>query len=509
MLGKRLAFGPFLLNTDNGTLLRDGEPVGVGLRGVRLLAALLKRSGEVLTKTELMDAAWSGFAVEESNLSVQIALLRKALGPSPKGGDWIVTIPRVGYRFVGPSTGPETGAQLPEKPSLAVLPFANLSNDPEQEFFAEGLADEIITTLSKLSGLTVIACNTSFAYRGSSVDARRAAKELDVRYVLAGSVRKGGNRIRITAQLTDSRSGGHVWAERYDRELADIFVVQDDVARQIVEALQVTLTPSEVIGLAHSGTRNVEALDAFLRARATQRGTTQNLEVFRRGNELLRHAIECDPAYTEAYAALAIAYVQDYLNRWTGDPDQSLAEARRIANQAIEQDPEDPFAHAAGGLVAMFSKDLVRAAAEAETALSLNPNHAMGHNLRGSICIYSGEPLAAISHIERAIRLDPAYTQQHLHFLGMAYLVAGRYETAAALLRERILLAPETDVTRSYLAAALGHLGEIEEARRIWRELMALNPNYSFAERIGRIPFQNQADVDRIADGLRKAGLLD
>ena len=507
MIRKRLAFGPFLLNPESGTLLRDGEPVAVGHRGVLLLEALLQRSGEVLTKTDLIDAAWSGMAVEESNLSVQIALLRKAIGPSPDGGDWIVTIPRIGYRFVGSSAEQGTGAQLHPKPSLAVLPFANLSNDPEQAFFAEGLAEEIITTLSKLSGLAVIACNFSFANEGSSVDVRHAARELGVRYVLAGSVRKGGNRIRMTAQLIDSRGGDHVWAERYDRELADIFAVQDDVTRQIVKALEVTLTPSEVTGLAHSGTKSIEALDCFLRARAMQRGPTQNLDIFNRSSELFREAIERDPGYAGPYAGLGLAHLINYQNRWTDDPDRSLAEGRRLADQAIEKDPDEPYAHAVAALAAMFSKDLERASSEVEAALSLNPNQPLAVSVRGNICVYSGEPLAAIPHIERAMRLDPFYTQGYLHHLGVAHTIAGKYEAAAALFKERILLVPETDMTRAYLASVLGHLGATEEARRVWRELKAIKPDYSFAESLGRMPFRNLADVERIAEGLRKAGL--
>lgn len=343
MLRKRFAFGPFLLNPESGTLLRDGEPVAVGHRGILLLEAFLQRAGEVLTKTDLIDAAWSGMAVEESNLSVQIALLRKALGPSPDGGDWIVTIPRIGYRFVGPSTSPVPAGVHLQPTTLAVLAFANLSNDPEQAFFAEGLADEIITTLSKLSGLLVIARNSSFAYKGTSVDVRRVAKELGVRYVMEGSVRRSGNRVRIIAQLNDGETGGHIWAERYDRELADIFAVQDEVTRQIVEALEVTLTPSEVTALAHNGTKNVEALDCFLRARAMLRGPTQNLEVYKRITALLHQAIEADPAYAAPYAALAMAHVIDYQNRWTDDPERSLVEGKRLADQAIEKEPKRAF----------------------------------------------------------------------------------------------------------------------------------------------------------------------
>jgi TolB-like protein/Tfp pilus assembly protein PilF len=461
----------------------------------------------VLTKANLLDAAWSGMAVEESNLSVQIALLRKALGPSPDGGDWIATIPRIGYRFVGPSTEPErTGTQQLARPSLAVLPFANLSNDPEQAFFAEGLADEIITTLSKLSGLLVIARNSSFAYKGTSLDVRRVAKDLGVRYVMEGSVRRSGNRVRIIAQLNDGEIGGHIWAERYDRELADIFAVQDEVTRQIVEALEVTLTPPEVTALAYSGTKNIDALDYFLRARAMQRGP-YNFEVYRRITALLHQAIEADPAYAAAYAALAMAHVIDYQNRWSDDPDQSLVEGKRLADQAIEKDPNEPSAHSVAALVAMHCKNFERWAAEVDAALSLNPNHPHAYSLRGNLHIYSGKPLAGIRDIERAMRLDFSFTQASLHHLGVAHTVAGQYEAAAALFKERILLVPETDMSRAYLAAVLGHLGEVEEARKVWRELMAINPSYSFAERIGRMPFQNQADVERIMEGLKKAGL--
>jgi TolB-like protein len=508
MLRKRLAFGPFLLNPESGTLLRDGEPIAVGHRGVLLLEAFLQRPGEVLTKTDLIDAAWSGIAVEESNLSVQIALLRKALGRSPVGGDWIATIPRIGYRFVGPSTEPErAGTQQLARPSLAVLPFANLSSDPEQEFFAEGLADEIITTLSKLSGLFVVARNSSFAFKDTSVDVRRVAKELGVRYVMEGSVRRSGNRVRIIAQLNDGETGGHIWAERYDRELADIFAVQDEVTRQIVEALEVALTPSEMTVLANSGTKNIEALDCFLRARSMLRGPTLNLEVYKRITGLLRQSIDADPAYAAPYAALGMAHAIDYQNRWTGDPDRSLAEGTRLADQAIERDPNDPFAHGVAALVAMHCKNFERWSAEVDAALSLNPNYPLAHALRGNLHIYSGKPLAGIADIERAMRLDPYYTQGYLHHLGVAHTVAGKYESAAALFRERILLVPETDMSRAYLATVLGHLGEIEEARKVWRELTAINPSYSFAERIGRMPFQNQADVERIMEGLKKAGL--
>jgi TolB-like protein/Flp pilus assembly protein TadD len=506
MLARRVTFGPFLLNAEVGTLLRDGEPIAVGGRGVRLLQALLERPGEVVTKAELMDAAWPGMAVEESNLTVQIALLRKALSPSPDGRDWIATMPRIGYRFVGPATGSVQASPAGTQRSLAVLPFANLDNDPEQDFFADGLADEIITTLSRLSGLVVAARSLSFAYRGSTTDLRRIASDLHVRYILEGSVRRSGSRIRMAARLIDGETGGQVWADRYDRELADVFAIQDDVTRRIVEALEVTLGPMETPTLGQARTRDIEALGWFLRARAMMRGPGQNAEIFAQSTEFLRCAIDRDPAYAEAHAAMATALVLNYLNQWRGDPDQSLSDARRVADEGVRIDPRNPFTHFAAGLAAMFSRDLQRVASEVETVLTINPHDANAITLRGNICLYSGEPLAAIPDIERAMHLDPGFGHLHLHLLGMAHLVAGQYETAAKLFRERILQVPQTDMTRAYLAAALGHLGKTEEAMRVIHELHDINPNYSLIERLGRLPFKNQADVDGIVAGWRRAG---
>jgi TolB-like protein len=506
-----LVFGPFALDPDKGTLLRQGEPVPLGRRGVLLLEALLKRRGEIFTKTELMDAGWSGSAVEESNLSVQIALLRKALGPSPDGGEWIATIPRIGYRFLGSSLeqGGKT-VQRQTKPSLAVLPLTSLSSDPEQEYFADGLAEDVITMLSKLSGLVVIARSSSFAYKGMSIDVRHVARDLGVRFVLAGSVRRSGNRLRIVAQLSDGETGVQLWAEGYDREVADIFAVQEEVARKIVGELSITLSPKETAqwpGIPSTGTANMEAYDCFLRGRAMQRGATQNAEIIKRTSELFREAIERDPTYAAPYAALAMATAQAYYNRWTSDPDCSLAEAGRLVDEAIDRDPNDPFPHGVAALVSMYRKDFERWTSEVEISLTLDPNFAPSLSLRGTLNMYSGKPLAAIEDIERAMRLDPLFTQGYLHHLGVAHLVAGKYETAAALLRERILLVPETDMSRACLAAVLGILGDVEGARQVWSELMAINPDYSFAEGIGRMPFRNPGDLGRIRSGLLRAGL--
>jgi TolB-like protein len=505
-------FGPFLLNLDNGTLLRAGERVAVGRRGILLLAALLRRQGEIVTKAELMDAAWPGTAVEESNLSVQIALLRKAVSLEPGDEEWITTIPRIGYRFLSGSSTPEGAVdQLSPQPSLAVLAFVNLSNDPEQEFFADGLADEVITTLSKIPGLIVIARSSSFAFKGIPTDVRRIASDLGARYIVEGSIQKSGDRVRVIVQLSDGVTGSHLWAERYDRQLHDIFAVQDEVARRIVAELSAALSPVEVTlwpGITSRGTTNMEAHECLLRGRAMQRGATQNIAVFERTSELFREAIALDPAYPPPYAALGMALAQAHYNRWTDDPERSLSEAGKLADEAIRRDPASPFPHGVAALVAMYRKDFERWAFEVGKALSLNPNFAPALSLRATLNIYSGAPRAAIHDLERAMRLDPYFTQGYLHHLGVAHLVAGDYETAAEIFKERILLVPETDMSRACLCAALGNLGYFDEARGVWNELIAINPAYSFVDGIGRMPFKIPEDLARIAKGLERAGLL-
>ncbi len=396
---------------------------------------------------------------------------------------------------------------LNDKPSIAVLPFANFSGDKDQDYFADGISEDIITDLSKISGLMVISRNSTFTYKGKAIDAKQVGRDLGVRYVLEGSVRKADNRVRITGQLIDAATGGHLWAERYARHLTDIFEIQDDVTRRIVDALKVTLSPAENARLADSVTHNIDAYDLFLRGREFLLGENKSREKFEQSLKLFTRALELDPNYSQAYAGLSWAYNFDYSNRWSDTPDNSLQVAKHHAELAIQKDPNEPLAHFVASLAAMFGKDLDRAKSEAENALSLNPNFALAYATLGTICAYSGQPLAAIPAIERAMRLDPAWSQQYLHFLGTAYLLAGKYETAAALLRQRVLLVPGTDLTRAILASALGHLGEIDEARRVWRELKEINPKYSFSEHFARQPFKREEDVRQIAEGLAKAGL--
>jgi adenylate cyclase len=392
--------------------------------------------------------------------------------------------------------------------SIAILPFTNMSGDPEQEYFSDGITEDIITDLSKIAGLTVIARNSTFTYKGRSVDVRAVGRELGVLSVLEGSIRRAGQRVRITAQLVDAATGGHLWAERYDRDLTDIFEVQDDVTHRIVDALKVTLSPAEKARLADVKASNIAAYDCVLRGREFMLGKDKTRETFEQAIKFFKKAVELDPNYSQAYACLGFGHMFNYQNRWSDDPDSSLPIAKQYARQAIEKDPNEPLARCVSALAASYERDLDLAKSEIEIAISLNPNLALAHNIRGTILNFSGQPLEAIPEIELAMRLDPALSPQFLHFLGLANLLAGKYETAAALLKQRIIQVPGTDFTRAILASALGHLGDVEEARRVWRELKEINPKYSFREHYSRQPFR-QEDVEKIAVGLTKAGLQD
>jgi adenylate cyclase len=397
----------------------------------------------------------------------------------------------------------------PEPPSVAVLPFDNMSGDPEQEYFSDGMTEDLITDLSKVAGLMVIARNSSFAYKKRAVDIRTVGRELGVRSVLEGSIRRAGNRIRINAQLIDAASGAHLWAERYDRDLTDIFEVQDEVTRHIVAALKVKLTPAESARIADTPTQNLEAHALFLQGRALAMSQTMNREMFRRTQDTLSRAIELDPNMAQAYAGLALTHMFDFHNRWSDDPDSAIRKGIDLAAKAMALDPNDSFGYVAAGVMAMNLRDTERARTMLDKALALNPNDVYGISNRGTQAIFSGRPAEGLPYIERAMRLDPGFTQQYLHWLGLAHLLLGHYETAATLFRERIRLNPGTDSSRAMLAASLGHLGAFEEAREAWAGVKAVTPDYDIAARLARLPFVRPSDPESIAAGLAKAGLPD
>ena len=267
-----------------------------------------------------------------------------------------------------------------------------MSGDAEQEYFADGITEDIITDLSKLSELHVIARNSSFTYKGKTVDVKQVGRELGVRYVLEGSVRKAGNRVRVTGQLIDAPTGGHIWAERFDRDLTDIFAVQDELTQEIISALKIKLTATQKTLIAGGGTKNMDAHDLFLRGRELVSGNKRDREMFVEANRCLRRAIELDPNYAGPYAALGWAYIMDYQNRWSDTPETSMDQAGRFIDEAIAKDDKDPFVHYVAALHSLWKKDYGRWAQEADRALSLNPNYGNAHLARGLLYVYTGEP---------------------------------------------------------------------------------------------------------------------
>jgi adenylate cyclase len=394
----------------------------------------------------------------------------------------------------------------PPKLSIAVLPFANMSGDAEQDYFADGISEDIITALSKLPQLFVIARNSSFTFKGKNVHVQDVGAKLGVRHVLEGSVRKSGNRVRITAQLIDAVSGGHLWAERFDRDLTDIFAVQDDVTQHIVGALALNLTESDRQRLAPEHTRSPEAYDHFLRGRELWHRLTKETNIAAR--DVLQRAIALDPDFASAHAFLALTHGLDYLNRWGASPAESIEQAEKAAQRAVAVEDSDPWAHWALGLVCLYTRRHDEAISRAERAIVLNPNFAEAHVSLGEALYYSGRSKEALQCFERGMVLNPYFPDVHLHFRALATFQLGRYEEAVELLKQRLARNPVTDVSRALLAACYGHLGRVEDARAAWAEVLRVNPDYSLEYRRKVLPYKNPADFEVIVEGLRKVGIV-
>jgi len=394
---------------------------------------------------------------------------------------------------------------VPQKPSIAVLPFTNMSGDAEQEYFSDGMTEDLITDLSKISALFVIARNSSFAYKGRLVKVQEIGRDLGVRFVLEGSIRKSGNRVRITAQLIDAESGGHLWAERFDRDLTDIFATQDEVVEKIVRALAVTLTQGEEKRLGRRGTDNVAAYEAVLRARELLGAATR--ETVAQARAMYQRAIELDASYAVPHAGLAATAVSNYVSDWADDPGAELDQAERWARRALKLDESEPFAHMALGHVLLWRRDHDGALAEFRSMIALDPNFAQGHSATGLALMYAGRAAEALEAFALSKRLDPHYPSIVLHYLAQANFSLGNYGTAAKQLLERIARTPGTDSSRMMLAACYGHLGRVEEARAAWAELLKVNPDFSLEQRERVLPYKDPRDFARIADALAKAGL--
>jgi adenylate cyclase len=400
------------------------------------------------------------------------------------------------------------GLSLPDKPSIAVLPFVNMSGEPQQEYFSDGLTEDLTSGLSKLSGLFVISRNSAFTYKGKAVKVQEVSRELGVRYVLEGSVRKAESRVRITAQLIDATRDHHLWTERYDRPLTDIFALQDEITQQIVAALAVKLTEEEHVRVVRKGTQNLEAYDYLLRGgayffRYTKEANAQARQMFER-------ALELDPKYAEAYTWLGLTYWIDWIWQWSQDPPQSLQRAFALAQRAIALDDSLPWAHLALGFGYLGKKQHEQAITEGERAIALDPNGANGYAGLGFILNWTGRPEEAIVMTEKALRLNPQDPHDPFncpYILGHAYRLTGRYEEAIIALKGVLTRDPDFLPAHTHLAAAYSELGREAEARAEAAEILRLSPNFSLEAWRRILPYKDPAEVERYLAGLRKAGL--
>jgi TolB-like protein/Tfp pilus assembly protein PilF len=393
---------------------------------------------------------------------------------------------------------------LPDKPSIAVLPFVNMSGDPKQEFFADGMTEEIITALSKGPNLFVIARNSTFIYKGKAVKVKQVSEELGVRYVLEGSIQRSGDRIRVNAQLIDALKGHHLWAERYERDVKDIFAIQDEITMKIITALQVKLTSGEMIHVLAKGAKNIDAFTKYLQA--VDLWTRLTKEANAQARKLLEEAIALDPEYPGPYIGLAKTYGMDVFLGTTQSPEQSMAKAFELAHKAISLDNTNEAAYSVLSWLYATKRQYEKAIAESERAISLNPNSAESYMRLGLVLAYAGRAEEGIPYMQNALRLNPFPSPNYFSNLAVIYCESGHYEKAIEAAKRVLQSEPNSPISNVTLAISYIRLGREEEARAAAAEILRINPKWSL-DRYAKIAPYTQPQVERNIEDLRKAGL--
>jgi TolB-like protein len=473
---------------------------------------LIAAHGKVAAKNELMRAAWGDAAVEESNLSVQIAALRKQLGPMPDGGEWITTIPRVGYRFVGapglsvPASEPPKPAlvERERRPSIAALPFINLGGDREQDYLADGITEDIIVALTRFRWFRVIARNSSFAYKDKSIDAKQVIQELDVRYLLEGSVRRSAQRVRISAQLIDA-AGNHIWAERYDLEMTELFAVQDDIAERVAGAIEPELLKSEGAQAVARHTGNMTAWDLV------RRGTWHFHQVTRenhlKARELFRQACKLDPDLPEANIWLARVSAGVVPYGWSDNPTADLQEGTNAALTAIRLDERSVYSHYALAIVSVIAGRFDQSISAARKAIEISPSFALGHLVLGMALLFSGRAAEAIPPLEYGLRLSPYDPQNFVWFnmLALARLFSGHAETALEAAGRALRVRPDWRTSLEVLVCCHAALEQWDDARRCARDMAGLTKQPG--DIVAPLRANNPHWATQMQDALIRAGI--
>ncbi|PZR00739.1 MAG: adenylate cyclase [Cereibacter sphaeroides] len=465
-------FGNYRLKRSERLLVGPKGPVELSARSFDILATLLDRPDEVIGKTEILDAVWPGLVVEDNTLQVHISALRKMLP-----AEMIVTVHGRGYKYAGPRPLSATEAVAPLRPSIAVLPFDNMSGDPEQTYFSDGITEDIIAELGKFREFLVIARNSSFQFRGKANDGAEVAKRLGVQYLVEGSVRKTGNRVRVTVQLTDAASMTHVWGEHYDRQLDDIFAIQDEIT-QMIAARLARHTRTAIASRARARpTDNMSAYDLYLRALqlAAVYDTVLEAEV------LLKQAVTLDPRFAAAHAMLGFVEAIKYY--WVYSDTKHLLSGLEMAKTALQLDPDETYGHLATGFALLYLHRFGQAEISLDRAVALNPNDPFIRSIRALLYNYTGRPDQGVAEISEAQRRDPFAVGWYEDFLGIIQTTAGRYREAIATYSKLAVVPPWSLV---YLTACHFELGETAKTLETFGKLRAVLPGMS---------------IDEIADG--------
>ena len=519
----RYLFEDCALDTDRRELRRGADAVPLEPQVFDLLVYLIRNRERLVSRDDLLASVWHGRIVSEFALNTRIHLARSAIGDNGEDQRLIRTWPRKGIRFVGAvqehaklagaaaeiaPEPPKPALALPDKPSIAVLPFTNMSGDSGQDYFSDGITEDIITELSRFFELLVIARNSSFQYKGKSIDVRQVGRELGVRYVLEGSIRRAGERIRIGAQLIDATTGAHRWADRYDRKLDDTFAVQDELARTIVAVLAVHVNKAETERALAKPPAVWLAYDHYLRAAHTLalfHSSFNKAELLQARRDLDR-ALAIEPNYARAHAALSRSSIDLWVRRWDDDCPWTAAidGAYQSAHEAVRLAPNLSDAHVALGWALGFMRQHEAAITAFERATQLNPNFTDYHF--AFVLLVAGEPAKAIQTLEAHMRLDPFYQPSAPGTLGFAYYLLGHYLDALPHLQEAASRAPNHGHSRRYLAATYAQLGQLGRAKEEAAEALRIEPWFTIDQGIFARICKRRDDAEHFKDGLRKAG---
>lgn len=503
-----IAFGDFELDLTSRELRKNGDPVSVEPQVLDLVAYFATHPGEVLSRDDLIEAVWGGRIVSDSAISTRINAARNALGDSGATQGVIRTIPRRGFRFELDSTAVKSAPSLalPDKPSIAVLPFQNLSSDPDQTYFSDGITDDIITDLSRYDELFVIARHSSFTYRDTNTPAIQIARELGVQYLAEGSVRRAGNAIRVTVQLFDPWAGNQLWSERYDRELEDIFAVQDEITVVIVNTLAGQIARQHYKRVLAKRPEAIVAYDHLLKA------SEHAIRITPEDNAIAQveaeKACRIDPAFARAHAILSLTHLNSANNFWTAHPEESFHQGYVTASAAVLADDRDPWAHAMHALAELwFNRAHDRAVLDMQRAVALNPNNSSIRGLYSYLLAFVNQAEQALVEIDLALRMNPHAPALFQGFRGRALLFQRRIDEALACLQQMATLMPGHSNALSYLAVAYAAADRIDEARATVDALHESNPYYTLSALRRFLPFASPDDRDFILDMLDRAGL--